>query len=158
TLEAGEALADFLNLGPAKYREAEPLARRTWEARARVLGPAHRDTLDSLDTYTTSLGAQRRLDEAILLTRECLAGRLETLGPDHPDTLTSTSNLAYVLQQKGEWPESIRLYRQLLAVPREKVVLTDWVTRTGNLAQALFCNGDIEEADRLIHSTLEQVT
>src|SRR5262249_39811100 len=41
TLVTQAHLADFLNLGPGRFTKAEPLARQTWEARARVLGPEH---------------------------------------------------------------------------------------------------------------------
>ncbi len=51
TLAAREAFTDFLNLRLARPEEAEPLAKETWDARARLLGAEHRDTLDSLDTY-----------------------------------------------------------------------------------------------------------
>ena len=50
TLAAQEALANFLTLALNRYTESVPLARETWQARARALGPEHRDTLDSLDT------------------------------------------------------------------------------------------------------------
>jgi hypothetical protein len=49
TLAAQEALADFLNRGLVRHAEALPLALQIWQARARILGPEHRDTLDSLD-------------------------------------------------------------------------------------------------------------
>jgi tetratricopeptide (TPR) repeat protein len=119
-----------------------------------VLGPLHRDTLDSLDTYTTSLSGLRRLDEAIALTRECLAARRETLGPEHADTLTSMNNLAFILLQQGEWPEAIQLLRQLLALPPETLPDYERLTRASNLAQALLDMGEVEEAARLIESTL----
>ena len=44
----------------------------------RVFGPAHPDTLDSMDTYTTALANQRKFAEAEPLLRECVREH------DHP--------------------------------------------------------------------------
>jgi tRNA A-37 threonylcarbamoyl transferase component Bud32 len=96
TLGAQEALADFLNRGPTRPAEAEPLARQTWQARARILGPNHRDTLDSMDTYAVALQYLGRTEEAIAVFQDCLGARRRVLGPDHEDTLTSMNNLAVI--------------------------------------------------------------
>ena len=67
--------------------EAEQLARTTWQARARVLGPEDRDTLDSLDTYAAALQGLGRDAEALPLFRKCLETRQRLLGAKHADAL-----------------------------------------------------------------------
>jgi tetratricopeptide (TPR) repeat protein len=154
TLVAQEALADFLNRGPVRPEESEPLARQTWEARARVLGPEHRDTLDSLDTYATALGNQRKTEAATARCRECLGARRRVLGADHPDTLTSMGNLAWLLSEQGAWGEAISLRREE-AGHRDRIVPTEYGVVVCNLATLLYMKGDLEEADRMLQEHLD---
>jgi tetratricopeptide (TPR) repeat protein/tRNA A-37 threonylcarbamoyl transferase component Bud32 len=158
TLAAQEALADFLNRGPGRFAEAEPLARQTWRARARVLGPDHRDTLDSLDTYASALSGAGRVDESITLSRECLAARRRVLGAGHPDTLSSMNNLAYFLTNHGRWAEAIPLAREVLASYGDRGPETDYAASATNLASALYLNGDLEEADRMLGQAVDRAT
>jgi tetratricopeptide (TPR) repeat protein len=156
TLAAQEALADFLNLGPGKYDEAEPLARATWEARARVLGPRNPDTLDSLDTYGSALRGEGRIAEAITHFRECLNARREVLEPDALDTMISTNNLAAVLLTQGEkeWAEAISLLSQLLEQHDKAGRHMEYGGVASNLAFALYLKGDLKEADDLLEQAI----
>jgi tRNA A-37 threonylcarbamoyl transferase component Bud32/tetratricopeptide (TPR) repeat protein len=155
TLAAQEAFADFLNLGPARFEESEPLARQTWEARARVLGPEDRDTLDSLDTYAVALHGQRQTAAATTHFRECLAARRRVLGADHPDTLTSMNNLATLLFEQGEWGEAIPLFRELFGHARRQRDPTGYSRTVCNLATAVYLNAELQEADRMLQEHLE---
>ncbi len=158
TLAAQEALADFLNRGAGRYAEAVPLALETWQRRVRVLGPEHRDTLDSMDTYASSLESTSRHDEAITLLRQCLAARRRTLGPSHPDTLTSTNNLAHTLAIHGEFPEAIALFREAVKARREGGTETELAISCANLATYLCAVGELQEADHLLRESLERAT
>jgi tetratricopeptide (TPR) repeat protein/tRNA A-37 threonylcarbamoyl transferase component Bud32 len=158
TLAAQEALADLRLRGSARFAETEPLARSTWQARARVLGSEHPDTLDSLDTYAGALGGLGRVAEAIPLFRECLEARRRLLGAKHPDTLTSMNNLAHVLVNNGEWAQAIPLIRGVLDVYRERGPETENAASTTNLAAALYMNGDLEEADRMLRQAVDRAT
>jgi hypothetical protein len=102
TLVAEEALADFLYRGLGRFAEGMPLARQNWQARARVLGLEHRDTLESLHVYAMALAGSGRVDEAIPLIRECLAAQRRVLGATHNHTLISMNNLAHALARRGE--------------------------------------------------------
>jgi tetratricopeptide (TPR) repeat protein len=156
TLAAQEALADFLNGGPGRVAEAEALARQTWQARARVLGPEHRDTLDSLDTYASALYLSGRIDEASARHQECLASRRRVLGPDHPDTTVSTNNLALALIEQGKWGEAIRLIREALDVLGRRGQTADYCMCVANLGLALYSQGDLKEAERLLRENVER--
>ncbi len=156
TLAAEEALADFLNRGAGRFAEAAPLALQTWHARARVLGPEHRDTLDSLDTYAHCLSNSARREEAIRLFRDCLAARRRTLGSSHPDTATSMNNLAVCLMHDGEYSEAIPLLRELVEFSGGASPSTAWTIRCGNLANCLAMAGQLDEADRLLREGLER--
>ncbi len=156
TLAAQEALADFLSRGLERPAESVPLARQTWQARIRVLGPDHRDTLDSLDTYGTAVMKAGRPDEAIALQRTCLAARRRVLGPQHLDTLTSMGNLANALVTRGEWTEAIPLFREQLHAYRKTAFETEIALGASSLAGVLHVTGDLLEADRVLQEAVER--
>jgi tetratricopeptide (TPR) repeat protein len=120
------------------------------------LGPDHRDTLDSLDTYAVAMArhAQRAglppPDEAIHLLRECLTSRLRTLGPDDPQTLTSNGNLGLELSFRGEWAEAVEMLRQAVTGYEKREISYESFAPAGNLAIALYSLGELEEADLLL--------
>jgi tetratricopeptide (TPR) repeat protein/tRNA A-37 threonylcarbamoyl transferase component Bud32 len=158
TLAAQEALANFLGKGPYRFAEAVPLALHTWQGRARVLGPEHRDTLDSLDTYAGSLQDTGRDEEANSLHRQCLAARRRTLGPSHTDTLTSMNNLAYTLGKLGKFSEAIPLLREAVEARKAAGPESELTVSCANLVNCLYSVGQLEEADRLTQQSLERAT
>ncbi|TFH29491.1 MAG: BspA family leucine-rich repeat surface protein, partial [Promethearchaeota archaeon] len=64
-----------------------------YEARKRVLGPQHPDTLASMNNLARSLTDQGKHQEAADLLKVVVATREKTLGENHLDTLTATDNL-----------------------------------------------------------------
>jgi serine/threonine protein kinase/tetratricopeptide (TPR) repeat protein len=156
TLAAQEALADFLNRGPARPAEAVPLALQTWQGRTRILGPEHRDTLDSLNTYAGCLQTAGQGEQAIPLLRECLAARLRTLGPRHEDTLVSMNNLAVVLMRYGDYSEAIPLLREAVEARRPAGPETKLALSASNLGLCLITVGQLDEADRLLRESLKR--
>jgi hypothetical protein len=74
--------------------EAEPLEAQALEARRRVLGAEHPDTLKSISNLALIYQDQGRLEEAELLRVQELETRKRLLGAEHPGTLTSMNNLA----------------------------------------------------------------
>jgi serine/threonine protein kinase/tetratricopeptide (TPR) repeat protein len=150
TLAAQEDLAWFLCGGLRRFKEAEALSRQTWQARRRVLGPKHRDTLNSMDTYVSTLIGGRKLDAAEPLARQCYQARERLLGKNHRDTLTSLNNLSPLLTNLGRWAEAERLARECLerkrrALPAEH---PDVISTLHNLAVALFHQGRVDEAEK----------
>jgi non-specific serine/threonine protein kinase/serine/threonine-protein kinase len=111
-------LAATLESG-GNYAEAEKLGRETLEARRRVLGPEHPDTLLSMMNLSNTLQSESKYAEAEKLQRETLDIQRRVLGPEHPDTLSSMNNLAYLLQEEGRYAEAEKSYRETLGiVPR----------------------------------------
>jgi len=158
TLAAQEALADFLNRGPERPLECEPLARQTWQARARVLGPEHRDTLDSMDTYALALQESARIEEAIALFQDCLRTRRRVLGADHEDTLNSMNNLAVVVASLGRWSEANSLLRGALEARRHSGTETGFATTAANLSINLNLEGNFDEAHRVLREAMDRTT
>jgi tetratricopeptide (TPR) repeat protein len=158
TLDAQEWLAWFLLDGPGRYAEALTLAKQSWEGRARVLGPEHRDTLGSLDTYAQCLDKTGRNEEAIHLLQKCLAARRRTLGASHPDTAVSTNNLAICHWKRGEYEEAIALFRKAVELHRLASLERELAIDCSNLGGCLEVVGEFEEADRVLGESLERAT
>ena len=157
-LTAQEALADFLNRGPERVTESLPLAHQHLGSTGRVLGPEHRDTLDSMDTYAMSLSISGQLDRAISLWRECLAARRRVLGENHPDTIAAMGNLAFGLGKRGEWPEAISLERRVIDGRRTLSVPDSDARDVSILATHLYIVGDLEEGERLLSEAVDTAT
>jgi eukaryotic-like serine/threonine-protein kinase len=149
TLEAQEALANFLNLGPERFEESIPLARETWQARKRVLGPDDPATLDSLNTYASSLITKDK-DEALKLFHQCVEAQLRTLGPEDPKTLGSLNNLGLLLFFNGDLTQAAELLRKAVAGRENQPFASESMACVGNLANTLFALGELNEAESLL--------
>ena len=78
--------------------------------RRRRLGPAHLDTLTTINNLALVLKAQGKLEVAEPLYREALDGCRKELGSTHAGTLTSLNNLARLLQDEGKLAEAEPLH------------------------------------------------
>ena len=96
------------------YRPAEQANRQALEARRRLLGPEHPDTLSSMNNLAEALRALGDAAGAAELHRQVLEARRRLLGPEHPDTLSSMNNLAGTLQALGDAAGAADLLRQVL--------------------------------------------
>jgi tetratricopeptide (TPR) repeat protein len=74
--------------------EAERQLLRTLDARERVLGPEHRQTLASVYELAALYGALSRFSEAQPYYERALEGFERVAGPDHVDTLTIAGSMA----------------------------------------------------------------
>jgi hypothetical protein len=69
-----------------------PLFRRALDSRERVLGPAHPDTLASVNNLAGCLYALGDAAGALPLYRRAAVGFERLLGPDHPSSKTVRVN------------------------------------------------------------------
>ena len=88
------------------YTEAESVHRQTWQARQRVLGHEHPNTLRSQNQLAWTLGELMRYEEAEILNRQTWQTRLRVLRQEDPDTLHSQHYLAWTLYQLKRYEES----------------------------------------------------
>ncbi|KAF4991981.1 hypothetical protein FDECE_13845 [Fusarium decemcellulare] len=140
-----------------KYQKAEQIHRQCLEARRRVLGLEHLDTLKSLYKLGVVLWHQSKYEESAQLNRQCLEARQRLLGEDHPDTTRSLNNVAVDLYTQGKYDEAERLNRQCLEM-RLRVLgedHEDTLKSMNNLALVLNCQGKSEESARMLQRTLE---
>lgn len=95
-------LASLLRVqAEAKLKEAEPLMCESLEAKRRLLGARHPETLVGISQLGLLEQAKRKPDQAEAHFREALQGRLEVLGRRHPQTLDAIGNLAELLRERG---------------------------------------------------------
>jgi RNA polymerase sigma factor (sigma-70 family) len=121
----------------------------------RLLGPDHRDTLNSRNSLAAAYLAAGRVAEAIPLFEQTLAARERLLGPEHSDTLTSRNNLASAYQDAGRAGEAVQLYELNLAA-RERLLGVGHprtLSSRSNLAAAYRAAGRVAEAISLFEQT-----
>ncbi|KAM0254840.1 hypothetical protein ACHAQJ_006381 [Trichoderma viride] len=111
------ALASYL-LG--QYQVAELEYRRLLQAKEKVLGKDHLNTLISKDDLASTLYRQGRYNEAEQIYQEALKLCEKVLGKDHPQTLTNKNNLAIVLTEFGRYKEAEQMHQQTLKLSRYK--------------------------------------
>jgi hypothetical protein len=86
--------ATLVDLGDAAG--AAELHRQVLEARRRLLGPEHPDTLQSMNNLADTLAVLGDLSGARDLLQQAVPAYQQLLGPEHPDTRAATDNLAWV--------------------------------------------------------------
>ena len=89
-----------------------PLCSRVLEARERVVGREHPDTLTSVNNLALVLLTRGDYAAAEPLYRRALEARERVVGREHPDTLQSVNNLAGLLDSKGDYAAAESLYRR----------------------------------------------
>ncbi|RKL04917.1 hypothetical protein BFJ70_g17166 [Fusarium oxysporum] len=140
-----------------RYEGAAKLYRETLEAREKVLGKEHPDTLSSMNNLALVLRKIGKYEEAEKMHRETLEAREKVLGKEHPSTLSSMNNLALVLGNMGEYEEAEKMHRETLEL-KEKVLGKEHpstLSSMNNLALVLGNMGEYKEAEKMYRETLE---
>lgn len=107
-----QTLADtYLALG--EYALAISHAERAVNLRKGKLGPAHDDTLTSMNNLAVAYGDAGKAGKAIDLYEQVRDARVKLLGPDHRHTLVTQYNLAVAYETAGKTREAIDLYEQV---------------------------------------------
>ena len=113
------------------------------DARRRVLGPDHPDTIASTTVLVRLLAKQgnatdnpaeqhRYMTQAIALERQILVSHERQLGPDHPSTLMAQGSLANLLSYDGQYAQAlahaqVALAGQLRVLgPDHPIVFATW--------------------------------
>ena len=134
-----------------RYGEAEPLHLRALEARERVLGKEHRDTLTSVNDLAMLYDEQGRRGEAEPLYLRALKGSKRVLGKEHPETLTVVNNLAMLYKNQGRYGWAEPLLKSVLKA-RERVLGKNHsatLASVNNLAELFRAQGRGQEAEPL---------
>jgi tetratricopeptide (TPR) repeat protein len=117
-----QQLADYHRVCD-RWPEAKQLYREIHEARRRVLGATHPDTLTTLHNLGVGHHAAGDLDEAIAALEIVGPGRKERLVARHPDTLTAAYSLGRAYQDAGHLVEAAELLCEAYAGRRSTLEL-----------------------------------
>ncbi len=145
--EVQHAIGDLL-IDQGNYREAEDMLRAVSDAREKLLGAEHADTLRSRTRLAYAQYREGKYNEAIAGFRSILGLQERTLGPTHPDTLVSRNGLAIALDNAGKPGEAEVEHRRILEI-REKVLgpeHPDTLRTRNNIALTLDRQGRNAEA------------
>jgi len=84
------------------------------EARKKVLGVEHLDTLLGIGNLASTLRGRRRWSEAEALEIQVMEASKKVLGMEHSGTLTGNGNLASTLRGQERWSEAEELEIQVM--------------------------------------------
>ena len=101
--------------------EAVDLSEMAMEARKKILGQEHEETLSSMGMVGLAYSLGGRWKEAEELQVQVMEIRKRVLGEEHPDTLMSIANLASIYSDQGRWKEAEDLQVQIIEV-RKRVL------------------------------------
>lgn len=126
------------------------------DARRRLLGPDHPDTLTSRHNLASAFQTVGRLAEAIELHEQVLAAYRRALGEEHPDTLASQNNLARAYQAVGRVDEAVALFEHVLTASIRVLGPDhpDTLSARNNLATAIADAGHTDRAVLLLEQAL----
>ena len=96
------------------FSEAEALFRRALEARERMLGKEHPDTLGCVLNLAILYNSQGRFGDAWPFFRRFIDGSERTLGKEHPNTLGGVNGLAAAYDSQGFSSEAEPLFERVL--------------------------------------------
>lgn len=85
-----------------KYEEEEAMHRRALDAREKMLGLEHPDTLTSVNDLGLVLDSQGKYEEAEVMYRRAIDSREKVLGFEHPETLRSMNILSDFIKNHGK--------------------------------------------------------
>jgi serine/threonine protein kinase/tetratricopeptide (TPR) repeat protein len=97
---------------PAELAVVKSMLAKNLEARRRVLGSRHRDTLESMAHMALVHLRLGELADAESLLEESLEMCREVLGEKHPDTLAAMGNLFVLYELQGRLEHSLPLRRE----------------------------------------------
>jgi non-specific serine/threonine protein kinase/serine/threonine-protein kinase len=100
----------YMSLG--LYKEAESLFRRALDARTRLLGPNHRDTMLTTLNVSEALMYETQFPESEKFARQAYDAARKNLGPSDPLTIRTGNALGLLLNNQSRFADSEAVLRQ----------------------------------------------
>jgi tetratricopeptide (TPR) repeat protein len=140
-----------------RWKEGEELEVKVLEARRRVLGEEHPDTIIAMANLASTYWKQGRSKEAEELDIKVLEVRRRVLGEEHPDTIIAMANLASTYWNQGRSKEAEELNVKVLEASRRVLgeEHPDTIIAMANLASTYWKQGRSKEAEELNVKVLE---
>ncbi len=143
----------------ARYADALPLARSSFESRRRLLGVEHPDTLESQNKLGRVLEALGVLSEAESCFAQAMAGRVALYGAAHEGTIEATINWGAIQLALGRVDAAAPIYSMVLDQCRRSLNPDHPLTikAVNNMAYLLhFIQERYSEAEPLYTEALEK--
>ncbi|MEX2081189.1 MAG: tetratricopeptide repeat protein, partial [Dehalococcoidia bacterium] len=145
----------YIRLG--QFDAAMPTAERALEARRRLLGDDHADTIESISTMGDLLAHQGKPVEAITYTRDALERSRRVRGDEHPQTLSLIDQMGKRLYALGEYAQAEPYVRE--AFEKRSRLLGDEHGATlesmAGMGALLLAQGKSSEAEPYYRAALE---
>jgi tetratricopeptide (TPR) repeat protein len=156
TLASLAALAK-VDVGQARFADAERIQRRVVEGRRRALGPEHPDTVMATVDLGASIWGAARYVEAEALDRQALELSRRVLGREHPTTLLAMQQLAMAQDFQGQFAVAEASFRELYAIQRRMLGPDhlDTLRTVNNIGNTVRHLGRFGEAERLYLEALD---
>jgi tetratricopeptide (TPR) repeat protein len=136
--------------------DAEPLLRRSLDARRRLPADAHADIAANLSSLGYVLALKASFDEAERAYQEALTLGQQVHGASHPAVAETLTGYAYLKGLQGEFSEAETLLNQALQIRRtafgEQHV--DVAYTLQELGMNQFDQGNFEQAEELVEEAL----
>lgn len=101
-----------------RYQEALPLAQQALHIKERVLGPAHPDTIISLNNLAALYKGMGAYSKALPLHVRAFQISKNVHGLENPETLTYLQNLAEIYRLKGAYYEALSRNKKALDIAK----------------------------------------
>lgn len=159
TLEAAAGAARIA-IFQRRSGDAEALLRWLLEARERVLGPSHGDTLSTQNDLGLLMLSTGRAAEARAVLEPLLESAERTLGADHRNTLKTRFNIAQSYALEARAAEAIGVLVPLLARQRatQGPASVDIVDSLHSIAVARASLGELGEAMAAFDASIEMAS
>ena len=140
-----------------EYDAGLRLYQRCLEAREKLLGAEHPDTLATVANLGMLHRRKGHLEQAEAFLSRCLEARQRKLGPQHPATLTTLNNLALVYDDKGDSERARDCYTRCLTSKEDVLgpLHESTLSTVNNLGLLSIHIGEYEQAENLLRRCLE---
>ncbi|KXH40958.1 hypothetical protein CSAL01_07868 [Colletotrichum salicis] len=162
--EAKSALGDSYDWD-GQLLKSMSLRQKVYEARLELLGVDHPDTLHAfgrlIDTKSLLSHTQAEMEEVCDRRKDAVASRKRVRGEGHPHTNEARANLGHSYTAVSKFEEALSEQEDVLAFRNAKVTAdaagTDvYLVSVGNVADALWSVGRLEEAYSLLRDGLDE--
>jgi non-specific serine/threonine protein kinase/serine/threonine-protein kinase len=139
----------YYNLG--LYLQAEKLASQALKVRTRILGPEHRQTLETMDNLAFLMGVNGQLAQGEPLQRRVFEASRRIFGPDDSHTLVAEDTLGSILNERDKYAEAEKLLREAVVRKARRFGPEAPITLISidNLANVLDNEGRYKESEQL---------
>ncbi|EUC26875.1 hypothetical protein COCCADRAFT_31470 [Bipolaris zeicola 26-R-13] len=128
------------------------------QARCRLLGEEHPDTILTIGNVAITLREQGQLEKAVHMQKKVLEKIMQIVGEDHPNTILATGNLANMLRDQGQLEEAAKMEREVLEKRRRMLGEDhpDTISAMVNLAITLGDQVQLDDVAKMEEEVLEK--